>query len=91
MSVAQLGQHVAQYLEEPVVAHIIRNQSAILAVDGIPVNPFVIKEAVLLVDYLPESFKVASRGVVVGLFANAPRREEKHQQGDESEGTAYEE
>ena len=75
--VLQLGQHVAQYFEQTVAAHVGGNQRLVFVMDGIPIYLLVVQEAVLLVDDFPESFEVALRGIVEFFFADAARKQDE--------------
>ena len=76
MPVFQLGQHVAQYLEQAVIAHVRGNQWLVFVADGVPVYLFVVQEAVLFVDDFPKGFEVTLRGIVEFFFTDAAVEEQ---------------
>ena len=82
MAVLQLGQHVAQHLEEGVIAHVVRHLHAVLPADGIPVDALVVQVAVVLVYQAPQGLEVADGAVVVFLLADAGAEEEE-KEGEE--------
>jgi hypothetical protein len=77
MSVFQFCQHIAQYLEQMVVAQVIGDKRLKLCFYPIPVNMFVIKETIMLVDDAPQSLEVALGGVGIFLVAHTTGEQQK--------------
>ena len=75
VTVAQLGKHVAEHLEQLLLRHALADLTGIAGVHLLPVEPvgmlLVVEEAVVLVDNLPQGLEVALRRVVVFIFVDA--------------------
>lgn len=61
VSVFQLVEHVAEDIKQVIVADAGLDPFAVLVINGIPVNLFGLKEAVLFVDDFPQLFEVTYR------------------------------
>ena len=74
MSVAQFGNHVGEHLEELVGVHGGINSVGIARTHLVPVEPIgitlLLADAVVLVEYLPQSLKVALGRVVVFILVD---------------------
>ncbi len=72
MAVFQLVEHVGADDEEFLACHFRAYPAGVCVMDGIPVNAFFVKEAVVFVDDGPERFEVALR--IVGILLDAVTR-----------------
>ena len=79
MSVAKLAEHVGEHLEELALGHLVAYAYLIFAIHVIPVEAvfvlFVVEEAVVLVQDVPQGLEVACRrvGTLVGVDAGEQR------------------
>ena len=75
MAVAQLCKHVAQHFEELFAGHLLVHAYLIFLIDCVPVKSvlllLVVKEAVVLVNYLPQCLEVSLPGVGQLVFIDA--------------------
>ena len=86
MSVAQFGQHLCENLEQLLVVELTFRAYIIYIIYILPVEPilmlFIVKEAIMLVDDMPQGFEVALWGVIVLFVVNtrdAQTQVEEHQ------------
>ena len=72
MSVSQFAEHVAQHLKQLQVGHLFVHAYLIFIIYSIPVESvlmlFVVEEAVVLVDNLPQRLQIALRRIGVLLL-----------------------
>ena len=75
MSVAQFGEHVAEYFEQLILCHSVVDSRAIFVIYVVPGQTtlcgLVVMEAVLCVDDAPQLLKIVGRRVVRKLFPYA--------------------
>ena len=78
VSVFQFCQHIAQHLEQLALGHAVVNLFGIAFVHVIPIDIFLLEEAIVLIHDFPQSLKVAFG--VVGILCLGDTRAECHQQ-----------
>ena len=72
MAVLKLVEHVGADDEKLLACHLRAYATGVGGMDGIPVDAFFVKEAVVFVDDGPERFEVALR--IVGILLDAVTR-----------------
>jgi hypothetical protein len=70
VAIAQFAKHIGQYLKQLFAIDIIARAYLIYIINRVPVNIFIVEEAVVLIDYLPQRLEVALRGVFVLDFVD---------------------
>ena len=91
MAVAEFVEHIRTDYEEFLRSHLLPYPATILLMYRLPVDTFLVKEAIMLVNYCPEGFERSLRvvGILLDLMSGGQSGDKHHQDGKSGERPAF--
>ena len=80
MTVLEFGKHIAQHLQLLIIGHARVETGRIDGMDRVPVDTFLLKEAVMLIHDLPQRLEIAQRRVFIHILIDARRERQGKKQ-----------